>query len=200
MPAPAFAQRTRHVAGRVIDPSGEVVRCNRNGDVNHRFLHPHPDTIGPLRAAPLVAERWRHHRVTGFSSVASWSSQCALPRRLDIRLELGSLAETLLRAPSGFLLRDRQLFYHPHLSAGQIEQLPVMGRNFRSSPMLTPGVLPAFGHVEPGSRVQCATASGRCPEQLHPRWRRQQLAHHGDAGSQGAGASSPTSSASSSFF
>ena len=67
--------------------------------------------------------------------------------RHDVQLELGSVAEAIsVRAPAPLLQTDTSSLTHT-VGPGQIDQLPVNGRNFSQLAILVPGVLPAFGHV-----------------------------------------------------
>lgn len=151
---PAFAQENQGtIAGRVIDPSGEVVAgaTVTATSTTGSSTHTRTNNEGHYELAPLVAERWQVIiEVTGFKrAVTELVEVNAGSRvRLDIQLELGSLAETLSVRPPAPLLETGSSSITQTLAAGQIEQLPVMGRNFQQFAMLTPGVLPAFGHVD----------------------------------------------------
>ena len=151
---PAFAQENQGtIAGRVTDPSGEVVAgaIVTATSTTGSSTHTRTNNEGHYVLVPLVAERYQVIiEVTGFKRAVTELVEvnAGSQVRLDIQLELGALAETLfVRPPAPLLDTDTSSITHT-LAAGQIGQLPVIGRNVQQFAMLAAGVLPAFGHVD----------------------------------------------------
>jgi len=68
--------------------------------------------------------------------------------RFDVTLELGAIVDTVSVHRPAPLLQTETSSLTQTLGPAQIGQLPINGRNFSQLAMLSPGVLPAFGHVQ----------------------------------------------------
>jgi hypothetical protein len=101
--------------------------------------------------APLVIGRYEVTiEAAGFKRAVSEPIEihAGTRARLDVRLELGPVTDTLSVRPPAPLLQTDTSSLTQTIGAGPIAQLPVNGRNFAQLAMLAAGVLPAFGHVD----------------------------------------------------
>lgn len=141
------------VAGRVVDPSGSVIR-GANVTATHDnggAVHARTNADGHYVVAPLVIGRYRVTiEVAGFKRAVSEPIEIHAGGRvrLDVQLELGPVTDRIsVRPPAPLLETDTSSLTHT-IGAAQIGQLPVNGRNFSQLAILVAGVLPAFGHVD----------------------------------------------------
>ena len=150
---PAFAQQDQGVvAGRVTDPSGEVmagvaVVATAGTGVS---VHTRTNSEGHYVLAPLVIGEYRVTiEVPGFKRAVSERIEvhASTRRRLDVRLELGPHTDIVTVRPSAPLLQTDTSSLSQTLGADQIASLPVNGRDVQHLALLAAGVLPAFGHV-----------------------------------------------------
>jgi hypothetical protein len=151
---PAFAQQDQGVvAGRVIDPSGGVVsgaHVTATADTGGS-VHTRTNADGHYALAPLVVGRYQVTiEAPGFKRAASEPIEihAGARTRVDVQLELGSLADTISVRPRAPVLQTDTSSLTHTIGTGQIGQLPVSGRNFQQLAMLAAGVLPAFGHFD----------------------------------------------------
>ena len=141
------------IAGKVTDPTGAIVPAviiTATAETGV-IVQTRTNADGHYVLTPLVIGQYRVSiEVPGFKRAVSDVIQvhANTRARLDVQLEVGAVNDTILVRNSAPLLQTDTSSLSHTIGAAQIGQLPMNGRNFSQLATLSPGVLPAFGHVQ----------------------------------------------------
>ncbi|MBV8820731.1 MAG: TonB-dependent receptor, partial [Acidobacteriaceae bacterium] len=150
--APAYAQLVYgSVVGTVEDqtgavvPNAAVVLTNRETNQNREG---NTDSEGRYSFANVLPGRYNVKvTATGFRTTNQndFEVNPAIVARIDVKLEVGQLADQVTVEANAALLQTDKADTHTELNAKQIENLPLGGyRNYQTLINLVPGAMPAM--------------------------------------------------------
>ena len=156
IPRPSFAQTTvgtGSIVGTVSDPSGAVINETKvtiTNVANGQIIHLLTNSSGSFNSGALVPGNYRTLvSAKGFSTAeVSLAVLVGNTATVNVRLQIGREKEVVEVQDSDVRVNTEQPTVQGVLSAEQIENLPVNGRNFLDLAQLEPGV-----QVEDGADI-----------------------------------------------